>query len=90
MIGEAHCSTPPKSPARLAWEREKAEVARITNRRIRIWLDAVIAAYLRDGRLRTDHTLQEYRTVVRDLLASRPCFYTEAEFEAEMRLWRVA
>lgn len=79
-----------KSAARLEWEREKAEVARITNQRIRIWLDVVIAAYLRRGTLRKDHTLQEYQDLVRDLLANRPCFYTEAEFEAELRHWRVA
>lgn len=84
------CTRRTKSPARLEWERDKAEVARITNQRIRIWLEAVIAAYLRSGALRKDHTLQEYRQVVRDLLASRPCFYTEAEFESEMRHWRVA
>ena len=79
-----------KSPERLEWERAKAEVTRITNKRVRIWLDYTIQTCLRQGDLRPDHTVKEYRDLVRDLLACRPCLYTQAEFEAAIRPWDAA
>jgi hypothetical protein len=79
-----------KSPERLEWERDKAEVTRITNERVRIWLDKAIRGSLECGDLRPDHTVKEFRDHVRQLLASRPCLYTEAEFEAAIRPWSAA
>jgi hypothetical protein len=78
------------SPERLEWERAKADVTRITNKRVRIWLDLAIAACLRHGRLRRNHTREEYQALVRDLLDSRPCMYDEAEFKAAIRQWNAA